>query len=386
MNKLNNMKRGYTFDDVLLTPKHSKLNSRQSADISTVICGDRYAAPIISANMDSCTELAMAQAMQVAGGLGILHRFMSLEKQVEQVEAFYDQNDALGHQDTRIGVSIGVNGGSEKALNTWLQSPTEREFNLRRKPSLIVIDVAHGDSSQVWDMIDMYWSLVGAIPVGEDRPRLMVGNVATKSAAMKLMQKRVDAIKVGIGPGSMCTTRTVTGCGVPQLTAIADVVEAREHYREGFEAKCSWAKWSPDITIVADGGIKTSGDIVKALAIGADAVMVGGMLAGTYETPGTIITNNQKQYKVYRGMASKDAQLNREGKPIDRDKIIAEGEGKLAPIKGHVADVLHQITGGIKSGMSYCGANTLSELRDNAEFIRMTQHGMAESVPHGVKG
>lgn len=382
---------GYTFDDVLLVPQHSSLESRQDANTSTFICGTEYEIPIISANMDSCTELRMAEAMQDAGGLGILHRFMSLEKQVEQVNQFYAGALAAPRQDSKtkdftwgnIGVSIGVNGGSIKALHTWLQTP-EAEYELERLPTLIVIDIAHGDSAQVYEMVEKYWELVRLHGLGEEeRPKLMAGNVATGTAARMLIDAGVDAIKVGVGPGSMCTTRIVTGCGVPQLTAIDEVIAARNEaveYASTYEKK----ERMKNITIIADGGIKNSGDIVKALAAGADAVMVGGLLAGTNATPGSVITSGGEQFKVYRGMASKDAQLNREGKPVDGSKIVPEGEGKLVPFKGDVSNVLHQLVGGIKSGMSYCGAFSLQQLRDNAVFIPITGNGMAESRPHGV--
>jgi len=380
MDKLIDMKKGYTFDDLLIVPQHSNLESRQDANVSTVICGQDYHIPIISANMDSCTELPMAMSMQDAGGLGVLHRFISLLEQVRQVNEFYSVLGIGGN----IGVSIGVNGDSVRALHTWLQTD-QREYDLNDRPSIIVIDIAHGDSAQVFKMIDLYWKLVSGDSTS-DRPKLMVGNVATYDAALRIMQKRVDAIKGGVDPGSMCTTRIVTGCGIPQMTAINNVVNARRTYNNKL-SKVGENYWVNNISIIADGGIKNSGDIVKALAIGADAVMVGGLFAGTYETPGEIITSDDdKQYKIYRGMASKDAQLNRDGKPVDSDNIVPEGAAKLAPVKGHISDVIHQLIGGVKSGMSYCGVTTLAELRNSVEFIEMTQHGMSESIPHGIKG
>lgn len=219
----------------------------------------------------------------------------------------------------------------------------------------MTIDIAHGHSTTMMDV--MKW-LKDTSPSTE----LIAGNLAMPDAARDLIEAGADAIKVGIGPGSMCTTRIITGCGVPQLTAIAMCSEVADHYQ---------------VPVIADGGIRTSGDIVKAFAAGASSVMLGSMLSGTIETPG-LIQNGRKQY---RGMASKDAQVSwRGGVP---EGMAPEGESTFVNVKGHVKDVILELTGGIRSGMSYVNAVSIREIREKAQFIEMSNAGVQESRAHG---
>ncbi len=204
---------------------------------------------------------------------------------------------------------------------------------------------------------------------------LIAGNVATAEGARDLILAGADAVKVGVGPGSTCTTRIVTGAGVPQLTAILDAARVAREY---------------DVPVIADGGIRNSGDITKALAAGASTVMLGNLLAGTEEAPGTVIVQGGRQYKIFRGMASLWATARRRSldHPVEEEElssIVAEGIEARVPYRGKVADVVAQLIGGLRSGMSYCGARTIEELQRNAEFIRITPAGLRESYPHDVE-
>ncbi|MCX7979000.1 MAG: IMP dehydrogenase, partial [Bdellovibrionaceae bacterium] len=243
--------------------------------------------------------------------------------------------------------SIGVNDDFKERADALV----------RAGANLLTIDIAHGHSVQMMETLK--W-------VKDNYPSVQViaGNIATPEAAQDLIEAGADAIKVGIGPGSMCTTRIITGAGVPQLTAIALCAEVAEAH---------------GVPVIADGGLRTSGDIVKALAAGASTVMLGGMLSGTIETPGEI-KNGRKQY---RGMASKAAQVSwRGGVP---EGMAPEGESTQVPVKGHVRDVILETTGGIRSGMSYINATQISEIRDKARFIEMSANGVRESHAHGLR-
>ncbi len=334
--------RGLSFNDVLVVPKRSEVRSRLEPSLNGRLTRQkRLDLPIVSANMDTVTELDMALAMAREGACGILHRFMPIARQVEMVEKLADANLPI------IAASVGVH----------------REETRERAQALVAagcnvltIDIAHGHSLLMEEVIK---DLKDRYPEVE----LIAGNIATPEAAHDLIRAGADALKVGIGPGSMCTTRIITGCGVPQLTAIA---------------LCSEVARDSDTPIIADGGLRTSGDILKAFAAGADCVMLGSMLAGTIETPGEIKAGR----KPYRGMASKAAQTSwRGGVPKG---MAAEGESTYVAIKGHVRDVLSEIAGGIRSGMSYINANELSEIAARASFIEMTSSGLMESVAHGL--
>jgi IMP dehydrogenase len=334
--------RGLTFDDVLVVPAKSDVRSRREPQLTSPLTKKlTLETPIISANMDTITEAEMAIAMNQLGGLGILHRFVSIEDQV----TFVQRVKAAGAK--ILSASIGVNTDYKERANALIKAGV----------NVMTIDIAHGHSAAMMDV--MKW-LKDTHPSVE----IIAGNMAMPEAARDLIEAGADAIKVGIGPGSMCTTRIITGCGVPQLTAIAMCAEVAQDY---------------GVPVIADGGIRTSGDMVKAFAAGASTVMLGSMLSGTIETPGEI----QHGRKQYRGMASKAAQVSwRGGVP---EGMAPEGESIFVGVKGHVKDVIHELTGGLRSGMSYINAVTVSEIREKARFIEMSSAGFSESRAHGVK-
>ena len=230
---------------------------------------------------------------------------------------------------------------------------------------MLVIDIAHGHSDLAFHTVEAVRERCGDVA-------LIVGNVATPDGTRELIACGADGIKVGVGPGSTCTTRVVTGAGVPQLTAIL---------------ACAEAAAASGVPVIADGGIRTSGDLVKALAAGANTAMLGNLLAGTEESPGTSVTRNGRQYKVYRGMASLWTSAERRDLPQDDEllsEIVPEGIEALVPYRGRVSAVLGQLIGGLRSGMSYCGATTIDELHRNARFMRVTDAGVREGKPHDV--
>ncbi len=333
--------KAYTYDDVLIVPAKSEVRSRRDPDLTAQLTKSRkMLMPFISANMDTITEANMAIAIDQLGGFGILHRFMTIEDQVVEVRKMKDAGLA------NIGASIGVNQDFQERAKAVIEAGV----------NIVTVDIAHGHSVQMLET--MKW-LKDTYPNVE----IIAGNVATPEGTEDLIRAGADAIKVGIGPGSMCTTRVITGCGVPQLTAVA---------------LCAEVGRSLGVPIIADGGIKTSGDIVKALAAGANTVMLGSILSGTLETPGDI-RNGKKQY---RGMASKSAQVSwRGGVPTG---MAAEGESTYVAIKGHVSDVINELAGGLRSGMSYINATNLAEVSEKAKFMEMTGAGYHESRAHGI--
>jgi IMP dehydrogenase len=333
---------GLTFDDVLMIPRKSEVKSRRDPSLKSKITKTRYLeTPIVSANMDTVTEAPMAIAMHQMGGLGILHRFMNIEQQVAEVIKVRDAGSQI------ISASIGVNADYKERADALVKAGV----------NLMTIDIAHGHSVHMMDTLKWLKDTFSGLEV-------IAGNLATPDAAVDLIEAGADCIKVGIGPGSMCTTRIITGAGVPQLTAIALCAEAAESY---------------GVPVIADGGIRTSGDMVKAFAAGAQIIMLGSMLSGTIETPGDIV-NGRKQY---RGMASKKAQISWRG---DMPQGMApEGESTFVNVKGHVADVIHELCGGIRSGMSYVNAISIEELRQKALFMEMSANGISESRAHGVR-
>jgi IMP dehydrogenase len=259
----------------------------------------------------------------------------------------------------QVGVAVGVHPTDLQRATACVEEGVD----------IVVVDVAHGHADHVMEMVRMLKKEFPQMPV-------IAGNVATAQGVYDLAEAGADAVKVGVGSGSICTTRIVTGFGVPQLTAISD---------------CAQAAQKAGVLIIADGGIRNSGDMTKALAAGADTVMVGGMLAGTEESPGASVIREGQRYKVVRGMASLSANMVR--KEIDKqgevdagewERVVPEGVEALVPYRGAVADILHQLVGGLRSGMSYAGADNLQELREKAEFIRITTAGERESGPHDV--
>lgn len=344
------MRNGFTFDDVLLVPRKSGLQSRAEVSIRTWLTKSiPLATPFISANMDAVTESRMAIAMAQAGGIGIIHRFLSIERQIIEVRK-------VRQIPLKVGAAIGVRGDYLERAKALIAADV----------NVLVVDVAHGHAGIVLDAVSLLRSTYPTMPI-------IAGNVATAEGTKDLIACGASAVKVGIGPGSSCTTRVVTGTGVPQLSAIMECAEAAN-----------------GIPIIADGGIRSSGDVVKALAAGASTVMLGNLLAGTEESPGSIILRNGQQYKTYRGMASLWATARRQSldAPMEDDElsqVIAEGVEALVPYRGKVADVLHQLAGGLRSGMFYCGARTIKELQQNAEFIRITAASIKEGLPHDIQ-
>ncbi len=339
--KIKDRQKGLTFNDVLIVPSKSDVRSRRDPSLSTRLTKKQTIdMPIISANMDTVTESEMAIAIGKLGGLGILHRFMTIEEQVKQVGTVKAAGIKL------VAASIGVNDDFKKRAEALVKAGVQ----------ILTLDIAHGHSVSMIETTKWVKDTFSDIEV-------IAGNIATPEGVIDLANAGADAIKVGIGPGSMCTTRIITGCGLPQLTAVALCAEAAESF---------------NIPIIADGGIKTSGDIVKAFAAGASTVMLGSMLSGTLETPGEI-KHGKKQY---RGMASKSAQVSwRGGVP---EGMAPEGESTMVSIKGQVKDVILELSGGIRSGMSYINATSVSEIKENARFIEMTASGFNESRAHGL--
>jgi len=476
---------GLTFDDVLLVPKRSPIASRSAVDTSAQLSRRiKLAIPLISANMDTVTEANMAIAIARVGGMGAIHRFLTIERQaaevarVKRAESYVVEFPAMIAPDASVSearhqlVELGIGGllvtnpqgillglvtnrdvllapdplgpvssvmtprtelitlttsgpqcddlerarellhkhrieklpllndrGETIGLVTAQDIIKHEQFPLATKDSkgrlcvaaavgvrpgdlhrseacvtagtdALVVDIAHGHSDHA---IAVVRELKASFPNTE----IIAGNVATGSGVEDLVEAGADAVKVGVGSGSICTTRIVTGFGVPQLTAIMD---------------CALAARSLGVPIIADGGIRNGGDLTKALAAGADTAMIGSLLAGTEESPGASVVRDGQRFKIVRGMASLSANIERkmvekggEVDLVDWEQVVPEGVEALVPYRGTVIDLLHQLVGGLRSGMSYAGAANLDELHENAEFIRITGAGMRESNAHDVE-
>ena len=362
-------KKGLTFDDVLLIPAEShvlpnevKLDTKLAPNLQLHI-------PLISAGMDTVTEGNMAIAMAENGGLGVIHKNLSIEAQVEEVKKAkrktVDPNlphPAVDDQGRLLAAAaVGVTSDTFERAESLLEAGADA----------IVIDTAHGHSAGVLRKIK---------EIREHFPNatLIAGNVATGEGTAALFDAGVDVVKVGIGPGSICTTRIVAGVGVPQITAIYDAASVAQKYGK---------------KIIADGSIKYSGDVVKALAAGGNAVMLGSMFSGTTEAPGTIFTNEGKQFKSYRGMGSVGAMSQQHGSSDryfqggvnEANKLVPEGVEALVPYKDDVSNIIYQIDGGLRAGMGYVGAGTIEELIENSQFVQITNAGLRESHPHDVQ-
>ena len=335
-----------TYDDVLLVPQYSDIKSRKEISINNPLSKDILLnLPIISAPMDTVTESTMAIAMQEAGGLGIIHRYNSIKEQVDFV------HDACVEGVCNVGVAIGVVGNFEERANALYDAGA----------NVICIDVAHGHHILVERTIKTLKDTFG------DKIHIMAGNIATPEGYKALSSWGADSIRCNIGGGSICSTRIQTGHGIPGLQTIIDCTKHKRNKTK----------------IIADGGIRNSGDIVKALAAGADFVMIGSLLAGTDQSPGELIYNKSGiRNKVYRGMASKEAQFDWRGKYSSN-----EGISTIIPHKGNVKNILEDLKNGIKSGLSYSGCRSIAELQENARFVRQTLSGLAESHTHilGIK-
>ena len=474
------IKEGLTFDDVLLIPKRSPIISRSQTNLKTKLSRNIILnIPLISANMDTVTESGMAIALAREGGIGIIHRFMTIEDQVDEVlkvkrsesviiEQPYTIKPNMSVQDAdSLMLQYGVSGllveeNGRKLAGIITRRDITFETNHKSKISdlmsknvitakegitieqakevlhnhrieklpvvdssnrivglitskdilkmdqypyaskdkkgrllvgaavgvkgdylertealldagsdTIVVDIAHGHSENAINAVHM---IKKAFPNCE----LIAGNVATREGTKDLIKAGVDAVKVGVGSGSICITRVITGSGVPQLTAIIDSVKvAKEH----------------DVPVISDGGVRTSGDATKALAAGSSSVMIGSLFGGTDESPGKTMIKNGKKFKMYRGMASFYASLGRRyrerGPQVvdssdDLNDYVPEGVEAMVPYKGSVVEIIRQLVGGLRSGLSYCGAKTILEMHNNAEFIKMTSAGYMESQPHDV--
>ncbi len=467
------MKEGLTFDDVLLVPQHSETVAKDVVLKTMLTKNISLNIPILSSAMDTVTDHRMAIAMAKEGGMGIIHKNMSIEQQAEEVKkvkryesgmiqeplrlypdetlkhaknlmdefhvsglpvvdkdnkliGILTKRDILFENDYKIKVKERMTSKklitAKKGINLKKAREIFREERVEKLPivdenyclvglitirdilnieehpnackdkigrlrvgaavgvskdflersealykagvDVLTVDTAHGDSLNVLKAVKELKKRFDLDIIG--------GNIATAKAAESLLKAGADSIKVGIGPGSICTTRIIAGIGVPQLTAIMEVSQVAKKY---------------GIPFIADGGIVYSGDIVKALAAGASSVMMGGLLAGTEEAPGETLIMDGRKFKVYRGMGSVDAMMAGSKDRYfqeDAQKLVPEGIVARVPYKGSVSEVIFQLVGGIKSGMGYCGAKNIKELQKNAEFIKITHSGVRESHPHNV--
>ncbi len=363
------VKEGLTFDDVLLIPAESHVLPNE-VNLHTQLAPNlKLNIPLISAGMDTVTEGAMAIAIALQGGLGVIHKNMSIGAQAGEVANV--KNVVVPANITKAAVDDDNRLLVAAAIGVTSDTFERAEALLEKGADAIVIDTAHGHSAGVLRKIK---------EIRDHFPNitLIAGNVATGDATRALFDAGVDIVKVGIGPGSICTTRVVAGVGVPQITAIYDAATAAREY---------------DKPIIADGGMKYSGDIVKALAAGGNAVMLGSMLSGTTEAPGEIFESNGRKYKTYRGMGSVGAMAQAHGSSDryfqggvnEANKLVPEGVEARVEYKGDVSDIVFQIIGGLRSGMGYVGAATINDLRENAQFVKITNAGLRESHPHDVQ-
>lgn len=336
-----------TYDDVLLVPQYSEIESRSQISLATDMGkGFVLGLPIIASPMDTISEAPMCRALDIAGGTAIVHRYNTIDEQVEIVEEAFEKGTRT------LGAAIGVTGDYlERAIAL-------HDAGVR----VLCVDVAHGHHILVQTAVNRLKETFGS------NVHLMAGNVATVEGFDALASWGVDSIRCNIGGGSICTTRIQTGHGVPGLHTLFD---------------CASSEYAGKVKIIADGGIRTSGDIVKALAAGADAVMLGSMLSGTTESCGNVIytynprTGERDMVKSYRGMASAEAQRDWRGRTSS-----LEGIATTVPFKGDVGPILRSLEGGIRSGLSYSGAANVAELHAKAKFIRQTNAGKMESGAH----
>ncbi len=346
------IKESLTFDDVLLLPQYSNVLPSET-DISINLTKKIFLkVPFLSSAMDTVTESKMAIAIARAGGIGVIHRNLNIKNQKKEVIK-------VKNKKLFVGAAVGTN-----------YEDLERAKNLIHNGcDLIVIDTAHGHSEKVLKTLSKIKKIDKSIPI-------CVGNIATSKAAIRLYNAGADIIKVGIGPGSICTTRMVSGIGVPQISAIMEVKRALKNKRT---------------KIISDGGIKFSGDIAKALAAGADAIMMGSIFAGTDESPGKKFKVKGKFYKQYRGMGSIGAMSSGSANRYfqknfkDKSKFVPEGVEGRVEYKGNVSEIIYQLKGGLRSSMGYIGAKNLSQIPKNAKFIKITKAGFYESMVHSVE-
>ena len=346
------IKEALTFDDVLLLPRYSSIVPANT-NITTNLSNDiNLEIPFISSAMDTVTESKMAIAMASNGGIGVIHRNLDIKKQCNEIKKV----KRIG---MKVGAAIGTSKNEMKRAKNLIDSGTD----------MIVIDTAHGHSKNVLTMLNRLKKF-------SDKVTICVGNIATGEAAKLLYNYGADILKVGIGPGSICTTRMVAGIGVPQITALLNVKKAMRKKK---------------IKIISDGGIKFSGDIIKAIAAGADAIMMGSIFAGTKESPGKTFKLKNKLYKLYRGMGSIGAMSSGSSERYfqknqkDKSKFVPEGVESRVLYKGEVSKIIYQMQGGLRSSMGYIGAHTLKDVTKKSKFIKITKAGFYESMVHSVE-
>lgn len=353
-----------TFDDVLLVPQYSEITP-DMADVSTKLTNTfKMNVPFLSAAMDTVSEHKLVTALALAGGLGVIHKNMSIADQAKEVEMvknyeFDNEKNKRVLIDKKgrlcVGAAIGVTADMMDRVHALMDAGVD----------VFVLDSAHGDSKNIINAIK---NLRLEYPSME----LIAGNVATYEGALDLMKAGASAVKVGMGPGSICTTRIIAGIGVPQLQAVMD---------------CARASKEMNVPIIADGGIKYSGDVVKALAAGANTVMLGGLFATCEEAPGDIYESNGKKYRTYRGMGSIEAMAKGS---TDRyfqtghKKFVAEGVQGIVEVKTIVEELVFQLIGGLKAGMGYCGSKDIPTLQEKGTFIKITNNALLESHPHDI--
>lgn len=359
------VKEGYTFDDLLLIPSYSTVVPANVDLTTTLTAKITLKVPLLSAAMDTVTEDKMAIALANAGGLGIVHKNLSIMIQADMVAVVkqavpLDKDNAALDKKGRllVGAAVGVSAETMERVKALVSAEVD----------VIAVDSAHGHSKGVLDTIKKIHTTYPDLT-------LIGGNIVTGAAALALIEAGATIVKVGVGPGSICTTRVVAGVGVPQITAINDVYQVTK---------------DRNVAIIADGGIKFSGDIVKALAAGADAVMLGGLLAGCEETPGEVVEVYGKKVKSYVGMGSLSAMQRGssdryfQGGQKELSKLVPEGIEATVPYKGPIADVIYQMMGGLRSGMGYVGCENIGSLKTDARFVKITNAGLKESHPHDV--
>ena len=346
------IKEALTFDDVLLLPRFSSVVPSQT-DLGTNLSKKiELKLPFISSAMDTVTESKMAIAMAKNGGLGVVHRNLKIQKQCNEIKKVKEKN-------LKVGAAIGT---SQNDINRAKQL-------IDNGVDLLVIDTAHGHSKNVLFTLNKVKKISKKIPV-------CVGNIATSEAAKTLYNSGADILKVGIGPGSICTTRMVAGIGVPQISAIINVKNSMKN---------------KNIKIISDGGIKFSGDIIKAIAAGADAIMMGSIFAGTEESPGKKFKIKNKIFKLYRGMGSIGAMSSGSSDRYfqknvkDKSKFVPEGVESRVLYKGKVAKIIYQLQGGLRSSMGYIGAQNIHDVIKKSKFIKITKAGFYESMVHSVE-
>ena len=349
---MDTIKEALTFDDVTLAPKYSEVLPSDVDTSIKITKNIKLKVPLLSSAMDTVTESKMCIAIAKAGGIGVIHRNLDIKKQVAEIRKVKKLNLLVG-----AAVGAGINE-FERAKNV-----------LKEDIDLIVVDTAHGHTRKVADIIKKIKKIKAK------KTALCAGNIATAEAAKFLIKLGVDILKVGIGPGSICTTRLVAGIGVPQLSAILNV-------RNGLGKR--------NTVIIADGGIKFSGDIAKALSAGADAVMIGSLFAGTDEAPGKIIKKDGKLFKSFRGMGSIGA-MNKgsadryfQKKQIDSSKYVPEGVEGFIKYKGSVSKIVYKLVGGLRSSMGYLGCKQIKNLKNKPKFVKITKAGFYESMVHNI--